>query len=284
MPNPQYLLAFLWRVVLAFYRNQGFLMAGALAYYALLSLLPLLILSIIGLSRLMPPAVLLDVLGRNLDWLLPSQAGLLLADVGTFLNHRNSIGVAMFGTLLFFSASAFSVLEKAMAVVFAHRGTRRPRHFLVSALLPYLLVLLLVLTVLPLTFGVTALQAVADGNWLNPDDSRWLADIARSLLPLPGILLVGCILSALYLIVPVGRTRLSHACIGGFVGALLWELLRHGLAWYFSSISRIGVVYGSLASSVILLFSLEIAAILLLLGAQVIAELERTGQGGAKPC
>jgi len=284
MPSPQYLLAFLWRVVLAFYRNQGFLMAGALAYYALLSLLPLLILSIIGLSRLMPPAVLLDVLGRNLDWLLPSQAGLLLADVGTFLNHRNSIGVAMFATLLFFSASAFSVLEKAMTVVFAHRGSRRPRHFLVSALLPYLLVLMLVLTVLPLTFGVTALQAVADGNWLNPDDSRWLADIARSLLPLPGILLVGSVLSALYLIVPVGRTRLDHACIGGFTGALLWELLRHGLAWYFASISRIGVVYGSLASSVILLFSLEIAAILLLLGAQVIAELERTGLNAAKPC
>lgn len=64
------LFAFLRRVAVAFYRNQGFLMAGALAYYALLSLLPLLILSIIGLSQLVEPGLLLEAIGRNLDWLL----------------------------------------------------------------------------------------------------------------------------------------------------------------------------------------------------------------------
>ena len=50
--------------------------------------------------------------------------------------------------------------------------------------------------------------------------------------------------------------------------------MRHGLIWYFGTISRIGVVYGSLASTIVLLFCLELAAILLLLGAQVIADIE----------
>ncbi|HVE54534.1 MAG TPA: ribonuclease R, partial [Ramlibacter sp.] len=45
--------------------------------------------------------------------------------------------------------------------------------------------------------------------------------------------------------------------------------------WYFSTLSTVSAVYGSLTTSIIVLFSLEIAATLLLLGAQVISEYER---------
>ena len=44
-----------------------------------------------------------------------------------------------------------------------------------------------------------------------------------------------------------------------------------------------GVVYGSLAATIIGLLSLEIASILLLLGAQVIAEYERLEDGDTAP-
>ncbi len=47
------------------------------------------------------------------------------------------------------------------------------------------------------------------------------------------------------------------------------------LVWYFSTLSTVSVVYGSLTTAIIVLFSLEIAATLLLLGAQVISEYER---------
>jgi membrane protein len=47
------------------------------------------------------------------------------------------------------------------------------------------------------------------------------------------------------------------------------------LVWYFNGLSNASVVYGSLTSAVVILFSLEIAATLLLLGAEVIAEYER---------
>jgi uncharacterized BrkB/YihY/UPF0761 family membrane protein len=49
----------------------------------------------------------------------------------------------------------------------------------------------------------------------------------------------------------------------------------HVLVWYYSTISQIGVVYGSLTTAIAVLLSVEIAAIVLLLGAQVIAEYER---------
>jgi len=65
--------------------------------------------------------------------------------------------------------------------------------------------------------------------------------------------------------------------IGGITAAFLWELTRHGLVWYFSTLSFVNVVYGAFATVIIILLTLEAAAIILLFGAQVIAEYERIG-------
>jgi len=79
---------------------------------------------------------------------------------------------------------------------------------------------------------------------------------------------------------PVGRLSLSHALIGGVTAALLWEIARHVLVWYFSTLSQVNVVYGSMTTAIVVMFSLEIGATLLLLGAQVISEYERVGRNG----
>jgi membrane protein len=57
----------------AFRANQGLLLAGAVAYYALLSIVPLLILSVIALSHWVEAEELLVTLGRYLEWLVPGQ-------------------------------------------------------------------------------------------------------------------------------------------------------------------------------------------------------------------
>ena len=66
--------------------------------------------------------------------------------------------------------------------------------------------------------------------------------------------------------------------IGGFTATALWEIVRHILVWYFTTLSKASIVYGSFATAVIMLLSMEVAAALLLLGAQVIAEYERIGR------
>jgi membrane protein len=80
---------------------------------------------------------------------------------------------------------------------------------------------------------------------------------------------------------PVGRLSLRHALIGGVTAGLLWEVTRHVLVWYYGTISQIQVVYGSLTTAIAVLLSVELAAIVLLLGAQVIAEYERLGRNTA---
>ena len=79
-------LAFALRVLRNFQDHRGFLLAGAIAYNALLSLVPLLILSVIVLSRLVSPAELLDTLGHYLEWLVPSQSYAVLEELSRFLD------------------------------------------------------------------------------------------------------------------------------------------------------------------------------------------------------
>lgn len=270
-------LAFGLRVLKAFMANQGLLLAGAVAYYALLSLVPLLILTVFALSHLVSEADLFAVLGRYLEWLVPSQSQAVLADVSAFLNNGLGVGVLLIGSMIFFSSLAFSGLEKAMCIIFAHRGREKPRHALVSAILPYCFVLLLGATLLAVTLASALVQAVARES-IDLFGRSWsLGGLSGFLFYALGVLIETLVLAGLYLVIPVGRTRLSHALIGGFSAAILWEILRHLLVWYLAHLSKVSVVYGSLTTAVVALFSMELAATLLLLGAQVIAEYELLG-------
>jgi uncharacterized BrkB/YihY/UPF0761 family membrane protein len=67
----------------------------------------------------------------------------------------------------------------------------------------------------------------------------------------------------------------SSALVGGVFAATLWDAIRRVLSWYLSSISAVDVVYGSLGAVIIALLLLEVGAIIVLAGAQVIAEYER---------
>lgn len=268
-------VAFGLRVLKAFMANQGLLLAGAVAYYALLSIVPLLILTVFVLSHLVSEADLFLVLRRYLEWLVPSQSQAVLADVSAFLNNGLGVGVLLIVTMIFFSSLAFSGLQKAMCIIFAHRGRERPRHALVSAILPYCFVLLLGVTLLAVTFASAVLQAMAQES-IAVFGHQWsLGRLSGGLFYALGVLIETLVLAGLYLVIPVGRTRLLHALIGGFSAAVLWEILRHLLVWYLAHLSKVSVVYGSLTTAVVALFSMELATTLLLLGAQVIAEYEQ---------
>jgi len=53
------------------------------------------------------------------------------------------------------------------------------------------------------------------------------------------------------------------------------------LIWYYAAISIVNIIYGSIAITVVALLSIEVVAVILLLGAQVIAELERNPDNSA---
>src|SRR6187399_2563494 len=83
--------AFVLRVIKAFRANQGLLLAGALAYYSLLSLIPLLILLMIALSHFIDQTRLLATLTEYLQFMVPGQSDLLVEELKIFLLHRETV-------------------------------------------------------------------------------------------------------------------------------------------------------------------------------------------------
>jgi YihY family inner membrane protein len=266
---------FLKRVFKGFKSNQGLLLAGAVAYYALLSVVPLLILSVIALSHFVDQRELLSTLGHYLEWLMPGQSRAIVAELDNFVRHREVIGWLLLVTMLFFSSLAFTVLEKAMAVIFLHRFAIKRRRFLISALLPYVYILCLGFGLLVVTLVAGSIQAMGEDSVRFLGHEWSLHGLSGVLLYLLGILGEVFLLTSIYMVMPVGRLWWRHALLGGVTATLLWELTRRVLVWYFATLSKVTVVYGSLTTAVVVLFSFEIAATLLLFGAQVISEYER---------
>ena len=274
---------FLFDVLKGFRDNQGLLLAGAVAYYTLLSIIPVFALVLIVLSQFLDQDLLLETVSTILELAAPIRTEVLSTHLEAFLSDWKVIGTMGILLLLFFSSLAFTVLENAMSMIFFHRRLSHRRHYLVSAMLPYIYILLLAAG-----FLIVSLMA----GWLNQhsNDTPSLIGIdinmtstTGTILYMLGVLGEVLLLTSVYLVMPVGRLAWSHALIGGIMATLLWELTRHALIWYFTTLSFVSIIYGSLATTIIILLSFEFAAIILLLGAQVIAEYERIDHGGVTP-
>ncbi|HBH87823.1 MAG TPA: ribonuclease R [Syntrophaceae bacterium] len=272
------IISFLIEVLRGFKRNQGLLLSGAVAYYTLLSFIPLSILILIVLSHFVGEEQLFTTISTYMEMVLPGSAAILTEHARAFIQHRNVIGIIGLLVMLFFSSIAFTTLENAMSVIFFHRVRIQRRHFLTSAVIPYVYIFLMALGILLVSFIAGVLETLEEMKLV-------IFGWGLSLKGAPGIALyiIGMIgevlmLTSLYLVMPVGRIMFHHALLGGITATVLWEIIRRVLVWYYSALSLVNLIYGSFATAVVFLLSIEAAALILLLGAQVIAELERKNE------
>lgn len=268
-------VAFALQVMRAFRANQGLLLAGAVAYYALLSIVPLLILMVIALSQVIDQDVLLVTLRSALEHVVPGAGTAVVVELKAFLDQRTAIGWVLLITMLFFSSLGFKVLENAFSVIFLHRVATRGRHWISSLLLPFGYIVFISAALFAITIVLADLMKMGTSALVLFGHSWPLTGFSRFIIYVAGVIVEILCISAIYYFMPVGRLSVQHALIGGATAGLLWEIIRLGLGWYFGTLSQVNVVYGSLATAIIVLLSLEVAATLLLLGAQVIAEYER---------
>jgi YihY family inner membrane protein len=251
------------------------LLAGAIAYYTLLSIVPLSILALIVLSHFIEKDLLFHTVSTYIEMMIPGYAVTLTEQVRVFLEHGRSIGSFVFLAMLFFSSIAFTVLESAMSVIFFHRVRTQRRHILLSAIIPYIYIFVFGLGILLVSFIAGAIenhsgrQLVIFGWRLSLEGPSFFA------LYVMGILGEILLLTSFYLVMPVVRITFRHALMGGTIATVLWEITRRVLVWYYSVLSSVNLIYGSFATSVVALLSLEAIAVIILLGAQIIAELER---------
>ena len=259
------LFRFFRRVLRNFLNNRGILLAGGVGYNVLLSAVPMLALLGVVLTRVVDQGQLLEVMAVQARHFSPAHADLWLDAVRAFMESRDVIGIVGIPVLLFFSSFAFRMLEDSIAIIF-HRPENPSRSFWVSAVLPYAFMLVLAFGLLTLTLIFAAVNAFYEEPGI--------------ILYLLSFISVFAMFSAIYKVLPIVRISPRRAIVGGLVAAVLWEATRLVMMYYFVNISFVNVIYGSLATIIVLLISLEVGSIILLLGAQVIAELERSERLG----
>jgi len=275
------LARFVWRVLRNFLKNHGILLAGGVGYNILLSIVPLFAVLVVLLTQVVDQQHLLNVLAIQARHMAPAHAELLLEAVRSLLDSRDVIGILSFPILLLFSSFAFRMLEDALAVIFhAPETPHIKRSLWVSVMLPYAFMVVLGAALMVLTLVVTLASSLNALVMMLFERELPLAGFSEPVLNLTSFIGVFLLFSAIYKVLPVVRIALRRAVVGGFVAALLWEGVRLLLVYYFANLSFVNAVYGSLAALVIVLISLEVGAVILLLGAQVIAELERNSRLG----
>ncbi len=271
-------LRFLLRVSRGFISNKGLLLAGAVAYYTLLSIVPLSILALVVLTQFVEEQQLILTLSTYLNMAVPGYAATLTQEAQAFLEHRKVVGTIGFFVMLFFSSAAFSMLENAMSVIFYQQDRIIRRKFFISVIIPYVYIFLMGLGIVLVSFIVGTIKTLESKHLIILGWSLNLGGTTGVALSLLGIVGEVLVLTSIYLVMPVVRVKFRHALIGGLTATVLWEITRRVLIWYYATVSMVNIIYGSIAITVVALISIEVVAIILLLGAQVIVELGRKSE------
>ncbi len=277
------ILRFTIRVLRDFFlKNHGLLLTAAVAFNMMLSLIPLSAVLIVIVSHFFDQQLLLETLTSEIALIAPGFTPILREVLGEFLRTRDLITWVGLGSLVVFSSFAFRVLEDAMSIIFHTPLPTLKRKFWVSALMPYLFILIVAGGLIV----VTTVNAVID---VQSQNRHFIFGYQVSfhqqinhVLYLTGLLGLVLLFTLFYQIMPVAKIPFRLALAGGLTATILWELVRHLLVSYYSSISMVNVVYGSMATIIIVLLTLEAVALILLLGAQVIADLNRSAKAGVK--
>ncbi len=247
------------------------LLAAGVAFFAVLSIAPVLVAALSVYGAINTPAQALDQLREMAD-LLPPELEPLVADQlttittasGRVLTRRGAVGLAL---ALWTATTAAMCLIDALTVAYHETETRG---FLRRLLLAVGFVL----------GGAVLLGAVITSASVL---ARWLRDApdgVRAVAPFLGwlslALLMATVLAVLYRFAP-DRKQAQWRWIswGSTAATVLWLLTSLALFAYVQSLGTYESTYGSLAGVAISMFWLWISVVLVLLGAVVNAEAER---------
>jgi YihY family inner membrane protein len=231
-------------------------------------------------SHVFDPTQLMESISIEVSLIAPGFAPTLNEVLTGFLRTREVVGWVGLGTLLVFSSFAFRVMEDAISIIFHRPLPTLKRKFWVSALMPYFFIVIVALGLMV----ITAVNAIIDAQSQQSHSifgfDLHLQQHLNKIIYLTGVLGLVLLFTLFYKIMPVAKISFRRALAGGITATILWECVRHLLVAYYTKVSIVNVLYGSMATVVIVLLIMEAVALILLLGAQVIADLQRSANAG----
>jgi membrane protein len=274
----------IYRAGKAFFADNCSQRAAALSYYVLFSLFPLLIFSVGILGLVIKDSQLQDDIVDEVMQSIPLSQDEGRADVTDALKavtRDQSGAIGIFGLLgLAWSGSAvFGVLRSSMNAVFRVQAPRPP-------VIQRLLDLGIALSFAPLFVASVAATSVLRLARHTSEEVPLLGDLPHALgagwwaasLLLP--ILVSCVAFFLvYWLVPARQLHWRHLLPGAVLAAVLFEAVKVSFSVYLENFGNYDLVFGSLGAVVAFLFWVYLSANILLLGAEVAAEMPYAAAG-----
>jgi membrane protein len=266
-----------WRGFLGFYDSDNLTYAASIAYYALVSLFPFLLLAFALLGR-----ATADAADRNevLAFVLryfPAQFEFITNQLDAFRTNRLSLGVAGTIALVWGSLGVFGAISTAVNYAW---GVEKQRSFWKHKLFSFLMLAVAGLILLIALLLVSATQMVG-ASWFAVVLPRFPALLVlrsltvRNATTLLFILVVGLI----YYFVPNAKVRFRDVWVGALVTGLLWKGALEALSWYMHDMTRFNRVNGSISATVVFLVWVYVQAVILLYGVEFTAAYARLRRG-----
>lgn len=244
--------------------------AASLAYYAIFSLFPLLLVLIAGGSYFLNSQQVYQSVTRFIQDAIPVSPQLIDENLRQVLNARGTVGLIGLLTLLWSASGFFTSL--AYNINLAWPSAAR-RNFLKKRLvglgmiagLSGLLILSLTLdwatSLIPFT-NISNASSLSLGLWtLFSNLASWLT--------------IFLLFLALYRWVPTLDVHWSATIWSALVTSIAWKVATTGFSWYLrSGLGRYQLVYGSLGAIVALLFLIFIVSMITLFGAHLCAAID----------
>ena len=249
------------------------LLAAGVAFYAMLAIFPAIIAVVTVYGMVADPAQVQSQVGEFAKS-LPSGADQLLTEqlksVTSAGRQSLSIGLAVSLLAVLWTASGgIQGLVKGLNLVYDEKETRG---FLKLRGLSLLLTLGAILMAVVAIALVAVFPAVVDDLKLG-QAGQLAASIARWVVL---ALLVLSAVAVLYRYAPDrANPRWRWVSWGAVVALVLWLLGSIGFSWYVDNFGKYNQTYGALAAVIILLLWLFLSAFVVLIGAEIDAEIER---------
>ena len=265
VPHPVFhAVAIGWRTVRNFVDQEGVQWSGAIAFYLVLSVPPLIIAAFSVGVVLVGEEMARGYLTNQVTQFLPAEQDLVERIVGETIQARGPAAAISLGFLLFSGSRVFATLIAAINVMweelpqpgFWRRQITR---------------IVMVFTI----GGIFALAALADLVIAFAGDMQALPTGVRTLFQsqvIPAALAFAA-LFLLYRIVPRQLPSAMTAFVGAFVGMIALRVAQGGFTAYLATIGGFESAYGPIAQGAVLLTWALVASMVVLLGAHLVAVL-----------
>jgi membrane protein len=255
------------------YNSDGLTHAASVAYYALISLFPFLLLSLSILGEVTSDAAERDEVVRFVFRYFPRQFDFITGQLDSFQTSPASFGAGGFLMLVWASTGVFNALTSAVN----HAWGVEKRHSFLKHRLVSFLMLASAGGVLLLGLILASLVRLAESSRFanSLDRSGWMAWATGMTGHYAAtVLLILCVALVFYFI-PNTKVRFRDVWPGAIMVGILWRVAFSLFAWYASDLATWNVVHGSLAAVVVFLLWIYVSVVILLYGVEVTASYAR---------